>query len=924
MSSARRSTRIGLATLGVLVGGLLFTAVPALAGTGHGFSTSFDGTGADQLEEPSGVAVNEVTPGDVGDVYVVDRGNNRVEYFNATGTYEGQFNGSAAPTGALSSPEAIAIDNDPSSPSKGDVYVTDTVHKVIDKFSASGTYLGQITKGGAGAAFSGLEGVAVDAGGELWVYQESREIDNYSDKEPNELIASRLEQAEGFFGHPGFGVDSEGDLYADHGGFHPVAKLNSGGEVIEPGEAVGGVNNVDGVAVDLSDNDVYLDAGTAITELASDGAEIQTFGTGSLTAGDGLAVDTTSGNVYVADSAANDVVVFTLGQTPPAPTTEAHPKAITTSSLTVGGELQGQETGYYFAYNTNGSCTGGEKTPLAPATGTAKESATITGLQPSKEYIYCLVAESNYGPTYGPPGAGETLGMAPEVSGESASNIHESVVKFAATINPENSKQETTYYFQYSTKAHDGTLEGTIQTAAGEDTIGAETAEGTSVETFTPKPAETFYYRVVATNETGTTYGEVEAYTKVPIVGGETATGLKLTEAMLEAKLNPDWQTTEYHFEYSASKELLEESKGIELPGGNTAGNENEFEELPVSAVITGLKSYTTYYYRLVAENPSTQNPSNADKGLPVAGEVEEFTTQSLPFTSTGEAQEITRTTAALTGTVTPPFVTATYYFQYINQTAYDEASAGDAEERSDPYAAGETTVRVTVAGSSTPQAAGPAIAGGLLPETTYVYRLVAKNEFGWEYGEPHTFTTQARVLPGVSTGAASGVSQNAATLTGTVATNGQQTDYGFQLATEPGDYGPATGLGSIGGATTQVVSVALSKLAPGMTYYYRLEATNADGAVEGQPETFTTPGFPSLISPPASPPLIATPNIAFPKEEKASGTSTKKLTNAEKLSKALKACRKDKGKAKRATCETKARKQYGPVKKAKGKAKKK
>ena len=49
-----------------------------------------------------------------------------------------------------------------------------------------------------------------------------------------------------------------------------------------------------------------------------------------------------------------------------------------------------------------------------------------------------------------------------------------------------------------------------------------------------------------------------------------------------------------------------------------------------------------------------------------------------------------------------------------------------------------------------------------------------------------------------------------------------------------------------------------------------------------------------------------------------------KKLTRAQKLKAALKACRKDKKKAKRANCERQARKQYGPVKKTKGKSKKK
>ena len=41
----------------------------------------------------------------------------------------------------------------------------------------------------------------------------------------------------------------------------------------------------------------------------------------------------------------------------------------------------------------------------------------------------------------------------------------------------------------------------------------------------------------------------------------------------------------------------------------------------------------------------------------------------------------------------------------------------------------------------------------------------------------------------------------------------------------------------------------------------------------------------------------------------------TKKLSRAQKLKKALKACKKKKDKSKRASCETKAHKQFGPKK---------
>lgn len=65
--------------------------------------------------------------------------------------------------------------------------------------------------------------------------------------------------------------------------------------------------------------------------------------------------------------------------------------------------------------------------------------------------------------------------------------------------------------------------------------------------------------------------------------------------------------------------------------------------------------------------------------------------------------------------------------------------------------------------------------------------------------------------------------------------------------------------------------------------------------------------------------PLLATPAIAFPTETKNTAKPTvKKLTRAQKLAQALKACKKDKTKHERVACERLARKRYAFVKKAK------
>lgn len=116
--------------------------------------------------------------------------------------------------------------------------------------------------------------------------------------------------------------------------------------------------------------------------------------------------------------------------------------------------------------------------------------------------------------------------------------------------------------------------------------------------------------------------------------------------------------------------------------------------------------------------------------------------------------------------------------------------------------------------------------------------------------------------------------------------------------------------MGSIGGAATEEVHVTLGELVPGTTYYYRVTATNADGTAQGTDRTFTTPAYNNPIVQPFTLPLIASPAIAFPAETTNTATTPKGLTNAQKLAKALKACRK-KPKGKRASCEKQVRKKF-------------
>jgi hypothetical protein len=129
----------------------------------------------------------------------------------------------------------------------------------------------------------------------------------------------------------------------------------------------------------------------------------------------------------------------------------------------------------------------------------------------------------------------------------------------------------------------------------------------------------------------------------------------------------------------------------------------------------------------------------------------------------------------------------------------------------------------------------------GLKGGTTYHYRLVARNSAGTVRGEDRTFTVPAVQKPLVATGPASRVTAGTAKVEGRLNALGLQTQFYFE-------YGPDQNYGSkspaaYGGLqiTPRLVFANLAGLKPGMTYHYRLVATNEKGKSLGEAMTFTT-----------------------------------------------------------------------------------
>jgi hypothetical protein len=294
--------------------------------------------------------------------------------------------------------------------SNGDVYVADGFsNKVIDKFSSTGAYIGQVMVPVVGQALL-FRGVAVDRLGQLWVAEsqstEHQGFDRFSNAVANEF-KSFVSPATSEHGvAPGLAVDSKGDLYSgiDRGNEGPfIAEFISSGAMLS--EALDEEES-GGVATELSSGDVYVDnVGTVARfgPVAPGGnPEIERFGAGHLPSGPceggpaerqicsrgGVAVDSATGHVYVAVGPKAEVQDYSLAPPgPPAVQSESVSK-VTGDSASLGAELhpEGAASEYWFEY---GPCA----TPSTCPTSAFQRSAVASVGSPLDFNVYGVELE---------------------------------------------------------------------------------------------------------------------------------------------------------------------------------------------------------------------------------------------------------------------------------------------------------------------------------------------------------------------------------------------------------------------------------------------------------------------------------------------------------------------------------------------------
>ncbi len=296
------------------------------------------GAGAGQFDHPAGVAVDAV-----GNVYVVDQYNGRIQKFDSDGSYLGGWGSVGGADGQFSYPQGAAVD------SSGNVYVADAWNHRIQKFDGNGSF--QTKWGSAGAAAGQFDypgGMSVDAAGNVYVADRGNHRIQKFGVSPDappflDEWGSFGSGADQFKGPVDVAVDASGNVYVADVSNYRVSKFDRTGAFLRTwgygvqdgsatfqictsapcqagieGSATGQMGGPVGVAVDPSGNVYVSDSWNfRVQKFDSDGNYLTQWGTrgagdGQFGGPTGIATDT-AGNVYVADASTYRIQKFDSG-----------------------------------------------------------------------------------------------------------------------------------------------------------------------------------------------------------------------------------------------------------------------------------------------------------------------------------------------------------------------------------------------------------------------------------------------------------------------------------------------------------------------------------------------------------------------------------------------------------------------------------
>jgi hypothetical protein len=575
----------------LLLAYLTLSAAPAHGAFTHPLKGTFG-----PFVVPSSVAIDEAN----GNVFVADASftNPRVEIFDP----EGGAPTGVSPSGSeiivpppakgetLNGRVGIAIDNSPTSPSKGALYVTDQGNSAVAKY-----VLDPISKEYEPKGLLILDpelhvveplAIAVDAKGNVFVTASS-----VAGKPPPPIVEfgpggselARIEVSTATSQANSLAFDSAGNLYVGALGVWKFA-ANGAGE-IEPTPTKLVAQGPSGIAIidQKTDPDalyVALDRRVAEYETTCvpvDGQCSQKldFGVGILGSTRRIAVSPLNGDIYVTDRGNEDVAIFDAGfAIVPDVLTEATTE-VKKASATLNGTISpagGPPADCKFEYKTEASfkaegfegATSVTCVPPGPFSGSeegvakpeeeSKVKAEIGGLSPETAYVYRLFGKNENGPSFGEVLSFGTVGK-PKIDASAISHVTLDSAIVEGLVNPNGgpgAAVEPTYRVEYVSEADfdkEGP-EGGYANATKVPAAGAPLGSGikdvkvkqqlSGLTAFT-----TYHFRIVAANEAGEEIGPDKTFTTYLEAGPGLPDGRAYEQATAVNKggINPRGET---------------------------------------------------------------------------------------------------------------------------------------------------------------------------------------------------------------------------------------------------------------------------------------------------------------------------------------------------------------------------------------------
>ena len=493
--------------------------------------------------------------------------------------------------------------------------MANTNDNVVDKFTASGTFVCQITGEGsastapthecstsqAGVGSITPTGLAVDSSGNLFVADSAHDVVDEFDSAGN---YTGHQIPDSHITNPAtIALDSSGNLYVTNF-LSNVVEFDATGAFVR---TLDSNSSPLSVAVDPATAHVYVAeyaSQTPIAEYDPSGNLVDTFGReGEVSVG--LAVRGSSGEVYVDALYKGVVDVFGSDVVVPDVTATAATE-LKRFTATLNGEVGpgggGNVKSCQFEYVTQAhfeaeGFEAAEEAPCSPATPYASVtdvSASLSALSPKTTYHFRVAASNSNGVvSYSSDQTLTTPALA--VTGQ-ASNVTGKSATLNGTVDPDGATI-TDCHFEYGPTTRYGQSQSCASTPSGSSPV-AVSADITGLAENT-----TYHFRLVAAYSDGSNAGSDagldETFTTLtsPLIDAAYTTNLTESSVDLNAEINPMGFDTTYHFEWGTSTSY---GNSVPVPDADVGSGSSD---VLVSQHLSGLSANTTYHWRVVATN---------------------------------------------------------------------------------------------------------------------------------------------------------------------------------------------------------------------------------------------------------------------------------------------------------------------------------